>query len=158
MFYAARKTTDVASMLLVQAIANAPTRVVFRDPLPGTVIDVRNDGTRVLWVHEAVAGGHELLEIDADSGESRLIASANVSAAAYAADGRILVATDNGTETHVLVALDPTTRKVLAEYRQTSPPTAQVNSVVPSPRGDRVVIAIDPGCSVGWTAEFSVLP
>lgn len=146
MVYAARKTTDIASMLLVQAISRSAPRIIFRDPLPGTAIDVTSDGTRVLWVHEAVAGGHELLEIDVTTGESRLIASANVTTAAYAADGgRIFVGTDNGTETHVLVALDAKSRKVLAEYRETSPSTAQVNSVVPSPRGDRVAIAIDAG-------------
>jgi len=98
MVYAVRKTTDIASMLLVQSISPSPPRIVFRDPLPGTAIDVTSDGTRVLWVHEALTGGNELLEIEMMTGESRLIASANVTTAAYATDGaRIFVGTDNGT-------------------------------------------------------------
>jgi dipeptidyl aminopeptidase/acylaminoacyl peptidase len=146
MVYASRTPTVLASTLMVQTISPSAPRIVFRDPLAGWAVDVTSDGTRVLWVHEAVAGGRELFEIDVATGESRLIASPHVSAAAYAADGgRIFVGTDNGAETHVLVALDAKSRTVLAEYRQTSPSTAQVNSVVPSPRGDRVAIAIDAG-------------
>ena len=112
MLYGVRKTTDLASMLFVQSISPAAPRIVFRDPLPGWAMDVTGDGMRALWVHEAVGGGHELLEIDVTTGKSRLIASADVTAAAYAADGeRIFVGTDNGTETHVLVALDAKSRQ-----------------------------------------------
>jgi Tol biopolymer transport system component len=146
MFYGVRKTMDLASMLYVQSISPSAPRIVSRDPLPGWAMDVTGDGTRVLWIHEAVTGGHELLEIGVATGKSKLIASANVSSAAYAADGgRIFVGTDNGTETHVLLALDAKSLEAVAEYRQISRSTAEVSSVVPSPRGDRIAIAVGAG-------------
>jgi dipeptidyl aminopeptidase/acylaminoacyl peptidase len=150
MIYAARKATDYASMLLVQRLAPEEPRLVYRDPAPGTAIDVSRDGTRALWIREAATGGHELLEIDVASGTPRQISPlsgrADVTTAAYASDGkRLYEATDGGTEAHVVVALDLASLVQTAVYAQRDPGTAQVAAIVPSPAGDRVAIMVDAG-------------
>jgi dipeptidyl aminopeptidase/acylaminoacyl peptidase len=151
--YSARKTDDYASMIIVHPLdpGDGQPRVVYRDPGAGSAIDVSADGGRALWLRETTSGGHELAEIDLTSGRERRISPADgrpaeVSAAAYASDGkRVYVGTDGGGETHVLLALDLATLAPLAEYRQERPASAEVGSIVPSPRGDRVAITVDAG-------------
>lgn len=150
--YGARDSRDYKSMIIVQDISGGPARVAYRDPGPGTVIDVLPDASRALWYREATTGGHELLEIDLATGAARPISprdgtAAMVTCGAYSADGarRIFVATDNGTEHHVVVALDRETLAPLAVYHQDAPATAEVAAIVPSPRGDRVAIMVDAG-------------
>ena len=148
MIYAARTATDYASKIIVQE--GATTRIAYQDALPGTAIDASADGSHALFIREALAGGHELLEVDLASGAARMLAPrdgkpAEVTTGSYAPDGRIFVATDGGTEDHVVLALDPATLAILATYHQTNPTTAQVISIVPSPRGDRVAIMVDAG-------------
>ena len=109
------------------------------------------DGTHALWYREAASGGHELAEIDLTTGAARAISPvdgkpAMLTAGAYAADGSaIYVATDNGSETHVVVALDRETLAPRATYTQTSPATAEIAAIVPSPRGDVVAVMINAG-------------
>jgi dipeptidyl aminopeptidase/acylaminoacyl peptidase len=151
MIYAARTATDYASMVFVQELAgHAAPRLAYRDAQPGTAIDVSPDGTRALWIREAIAGGHELLEVELATGAARPLAPltgrADVTTAAYATDGtRVYVATDHGTEAHAVVALDLASRTEVASYPQRDPATAQIAAIVPSPRGDRVAIMIDAG-------------
>jgi len=109
--YGARDSRDYRSMIVVQDVSGGPARVAYRDPGPGTVIDVLPDAA--LWYREVTTGGHEILEIDLATGAARPISprdgtAAMVTYGAYSADGarRIFVATDNGTEDHVVVALD----------------------------------------------------
>lgn len=150
--YGARDSRDYKSMIVVQDLAGGPARVAYRDPGPGTVIDVLPDASRALWYREATTGGHELLEIDLATGAARSISPVDGTAAmvtygAYSADGarQIFVATDNGTEDHVVVALDRDTLAEVATYHQDAPATAEVAAIVPSPRGDRVAIMVDAG-------------
>lgn len=148
MVYGARKPTDYASMAIVQDLAGGAPRVVYRESGPGTIIDVRADASHALWFREAATGGHELAEIDLATGAARAIADepARLTAAAYATDGaRIYIATDHGSEAHVVEARDRATLAVRATYRQADPPTAEVTAIVPSPRGDRVAILVDAG-------------
>jgi dienelactone hydrolase len=160
MVYSARKRTDYTSMLFVQALppegraprpvgaspaAEARPKKVFSDPLPGTAVDVSPDGARALWVRETRGGGHEALEIDVRAGRAEPVAR-DVSAVAYSSDGaRIFVATESPSGEHALAAIDRATRAPLARYVQSSPATAAVRSIVPSPRGDRVAIGVDAG-------------
>ncbi|HEU5058559.1 MAG TPA: hypothetical protein VFU21_18630, partial [Kofleriaceae bacterium] len=151
MIFSARTHTDYASKILVQPLSPGEAKVVYRDPGPGTAVDVSPDGGRALWIREVSTGGHELLEVDLESGRARMVSPqggrpGDVSAAAYSADGsRILVATDGGGERQALWALDRATLALAAEYLQAAPATARVTAVVPSPRGDRVAILIDAG-------------
>jgi dipeptidyl aminopeptidase/acylaminoacyl peptidase len=145
MVYSARKRTDYTSKLFVQALPSGEPKQVFVDPLPGTAVDVSPDGARALWVHEARGGGHEAFEIELASGRATLL-SPDATAAAYASDGeRIFVATESADETHALLALDRASRATLRSYAQTSPATAAIRAIVPSPRGDRVAIEVDAG-------------
>jgi dipeptidyl aminopeptidase/acylaminoacyl peptidase len=91
-----------------------------------------------------------LLEIDVARGRARRVyppegKTAGISSASYSADGRrIFVATDEGTEMSVLLALDSKTGRETARYVNRSPPTAPMGAVV-SPANDRVVVGIDAG-------------
>jgi len=149
MVYGARKPTDYASMLVVQSLdRGGETRVAYRESGPGTIVDVLPDASHALWYREAATGGHELSEIDIAAGTARPIAheEALLTTGAYSADGtRIYIATDHGSETHVVEARDRTTLAVVATYVQTSPASAEIAAIVPSPRGDRVAIMVDAG-------------
>ena len=148
MVYGARKPTDYASMLVVQELGGGAPRVVYRESGPGTIVDVLPDASHALWFREAATGGHELLEIDLATGQARAIADkpAMLTTGAYSADGtRIYVATDNGTEAHVVMALDRATLAEVATYHQDAPATAEIAAIVASPRGDRVAIMVDAG-------------
>jgi dipeptidyl aminopeptidase/acylaminoacyl peptidase len=146
--YGARKPTDYASMLVVQELAGGTPRVAYRESGPGTIVDVLPDASHALWFREAATGGHELAEIDIATGQARPISDepAMLTTGAYAADGsRIYVATDHGSETHVVEARDRATLAVVATYRQDAPAAAEISAIVPSPRGDRVAIMVDAG-------------
>ncbi len=150
MIYGARDPDDYKSMIFVQDLAGGPARVAFRDPGAGTVIDVAPDASHALWFHEVKTGGHELQEVDLATGAARTISpregAAFLTYGAYSADGRVIyVATDNGTETHVVQALDRETLAERARYTQTAPASAEIIAIVPSPRGDRIAIMVDAG-------------
>jgi dipeptidyl aminopeptidase/acylaminoacyl peptidase len=151
MVYGARTTTDLRSMIVVQPLSGGEPRVVFRDSRPGTLLDVLPDSTAALWYREAPTGGHELLEVDLETGASRAISPRDgtaemLTAGAYAADGaRIYVATDHGTERHVVEAVDRASLAAVATYVQDAPATAEVASIVASPRGDRIAVMVDAG-------------
>ena len=146
MVYGARKSSDYKSMIVVQELTGAP-RVVYRDPGPGTVVDVLPDASRALWYREATTGGHELFEVDLATGAARPISDPEpqlLTTGAYGVDGSIYVATDHGSERHVVERLDRELR-VQATYTQADPETAEIASIVPSPAGDRVAVMIDAG-------------
>jgi dipeptidyl aminopeptidase/acylaminoacyl peptidase len=150
MVYGARDPADYKSMIVVQPIAGGPARVAFRDPGAGTVIDVSADASHALWFHEVASGGHELQEVELATGAARTISpragAALLTYGAYSADGKLIyVATDNGTETHVVQALDRETLAERASYTQIDPVSAEIAAIVPSPRGDRIAIMIDAG-------------
>jgi dipeptidyl aminopeptidase/acylaminoacyl peptidase len=145
--YGARKPTDYASMLVIQELGGTP-RVAYREAGPGTIVDVLPDASHALWFREASTGGHELAEIDIATGKARAISDepAMLTTGAYSADGtRIYVATDHGTETHVVEVRDRATLAVIATYVQDVPASAEIVAIVPSPRGDRVAIMVDAG-------------
>jgi dipeptidyl aminopeptidase/acylaminoacyl peptidase len=149
--YSGRMTSQPVAVLMMQELTGGMPRIVYRDRFAATALDVSPDGTAALWLREAKAGGHELFEVDLSTGESRLLCPldgkpARITAAAYAADPRaVLIATDFGTEVHSLIALDVKSLRVLAEYREKSPPSAAIGAIVPSPKGDRVAVMVDAG-------------
>lgn len=115
--YGARKSSDYKSMIVVQDLTGGAPRVVYRDSGAGTVLDVLPDASHALWFREAATGGHELLEVDLATGGARPISDPSpqmLTAGAYSADGaRIYVATDHGSERHVVEVLDRPSLRVL---------------------------------------------
>jgi len=55
------------------------------------------------------------------------------------------VAADDGADGELLFAIDAATGAITRQYRQSDPPTAAIGRVLVSPRGDRLVVAIDAG-------------
>jgi dipeptidyl aminopeptidase/acylaminoacyl peptidase len=150
MLYSARRTTSPASMLYVQSLLGGEPRLVYTHPSPGGLADAAPDGSRALFIDFISEDNNILLEVDVRNGQTRRVypperKTATISSANYSADGRrIFVATDEGTEASVLIALDGRTGRKVARYVNTSPPTAQMTAVI-SPANDRIVIGVDAG-------------
>lgn len=150
MLYSASRTTSPSAMLFVQSLTSGAPKLIYTSPSPGGLADVSPDGTRALFVEWHSADDLVLLEVAVGSGEARRVyptagRKAAVFSANYSADGRrIYVATDEGVESSVLLALDARTDRELARYVNDAPPTAPMNALV-SPAGDRVVVRVDAG-------------
>ncbi|HEU4727614.1 MAG TPA: prolyl oligopeptidase family serine peptidase, partial [Kofleriaceae bacterium] len=137
--------------LIGEYTREAGVRQLERDDRAATILDVLPDGSHALWYRVAPTGGHDLLEVDLATGAARAISprdgtAAMMTSGAYSADGSMIyVATDNGTETHVVEALDRATLAELARYTQEAPASAEVAAIAASPRGDRIAIMVDAG-------------
>jgi dipeptidyl aminopeptidase/acylaminoacyl peptidase len=150
MLYSASRLTSPESMLFVQTLSAGEPKLVYTNPRPGGLADAAPDGRRALFIDFVSASDLILLEVDVASGKARRVyppegKTAGISSASYSADGRrILVATDEGTEASVLLALDAKTGLEVARFVNASPPTAQINAVI-SPANDRIAVGIDAG-------------
>lgn len=146
--YSARKVHDLASMIVVHTLGSAP-RIAFRDTTAGAMVDVAPGGHTALWYREMPTGGHDILEIDLDTGAQRAVEPRDgrptmATAAAYSVDGtRIYVATDLGGEDQVVLALDQRSLAEVARYTQRDPRTASIASIAAG--GDRLAITINAG-------------
>lgn len=150
MLYSASRTTSPSSMLFVQSMSGGEPRLVYTNPRPGGLADVAPSGGRALFIDFRSASELVLLEVDVGTGKSRRIypaegKTAGISSASYSADGhRIFIATDEGREASILLALDARTGREVTRYVNASPATAQLFAVV-SPANDRVVVGVDAG-------------
>jgi dipeptidyl aminopeptidase/acylaminoacyl peptidase len=150
MLYSASRTTSPECLLFVQGVSGGEPRLVYTNPRPGGLADASPDGRRALFIDFISANNVVLLEVDVASGKPRRVyppqgKTVSISSTSYSADGRrIFIATDEGTEASVLLALDAKTGREAARYVNTSPPTAQINAVV-SPADDHIVVGIDAG-------------
>jgi dipeptidyl aminopeptidase/acylaminoacyl peptidase len=149
MFYSAARTTSPTVMLYRQRIDGGDPTLVYTHPNPGGLADVTPDAARALFVDWHSPDDVVLLEIDVAAGKPRRVypeegQKVGISSAAYSADGRrILVATDQGRESSVLLALDARTGAERARYVNATP-TASINVAV-SPANDRLALGIDAG-------------
>ena len=154
MVYSAASTAAKETPLFVQPIRGASTepKIVYTDPGSSLSADVNAAGTHALIIRWDSPSNHVLLDVELAKGTARRVypaegASAGVFAAMYSADGaRILVATDEGAkEGSALLALDARSFAVKRKYALTDPGTGTIQSIVVSPKGDRIVTAIDLG-------------
>jgi dipeptidyl aminopeptidase/acylaminoacyl peptidase len=149
MVYSKRRVTSPASTVLVQRVSGGPARTVYEDPGPVWAIDAAPDGGRALLVRLLSPSESVILELDLERGGTRRVYPPEgkkelVAAAAYSADGRtVFVATDGGGEVSALLALDAG-REVRARW-QADPPTAMIDQVLASPRGDLLAVRLDAG-------------
>jgi dipeptidyl aminopeptidase/acylaminoacyl peptidase len=150
MLYSASRTTSPSSMLFIQSLRGSAPRLIYKNPSPGGLSDVSADGSRALFVEWHSADDLVLLEVTVRSGKARRVypapgTKAAIFSANYSTDGRrIYVATDEGVESSVLLALDAWTNRELTRYVNDAPPAAPMNALV-SPTGDRVVVRVDAG-------------
>jgi len=149
--YAAHAVSDPTARVFVQRSDGAPPLEVYRDPQSGNVLDMAPDGKGILFNQWHSQSEQVLLEIDAATGKARRVypaegATAEVSAAAYSADGRrILVASAAEGAAPALAAIDRRSGRATARYREQAVPTGTIVGLEVSPTGDAVAIAIDAG-------------
>ncbi|MET0884858.1 MAG: prolyl oligopeptidase family serine peptidase [Mycetocola sp.] len=150
MLYSAGRTTSPSRMLFIQSIESGSPKMIYTNPNPGGLADVTSDAARALFYEYHSPDDVVLLDVEVRTGESRRIyppagKKSGISSAAYSPDGRrIYIATDQGTESSVLLALDARTRREVGRYVNNSPATAPMTVLV-SPIGDRVVVGVDAG-------------
>jgi dipeptidyl aminopeptidase/acylaminoacyl peptidase len=151
MFFTADKAEE-KEVHLYRAPVDKPgeATLVYTDPGPGGLAEVSRDGKQALIVRSQSLSDGELYLVDLKSGKAKLVyppagKKANVTSAAFSADGkRLLVTTDEGEERSVLLSLDRS-GKEKARYVETKPATAQLSSVWTSPRGDLLTVNVDAG-------------
>jgi dipeptidyl aminopeptidase/acylaminoacyl peptidase len=149
MVFDAARVTSPEAMIFRQPVEGGEAKLVFTNPHPGGLADVSSDGTRALFLDYVSDENQVILEVDLASGRPRRVfppegKAVSFTAASYSADGkRIFLATDEGKESSVLVALDAKSGDELARY-VSDPPTAPM-SVRVSPSGDRLAIGVDAG-------------
>jgi dipeptidyl aminopeptidase/acylaminoacyl peptidase len=150
-FYTARDTTSAETKLFVQKVAGGEPKVVYVDPSPAFGVDVSPDGKHALLLRSLSPSDQVVFDVDVAAGKAARVfpaegKRAGVQAASFSADGNaVLVATDEGGETHSVLALDEKTHAETARYTQKEPPTAHVDGIEVSPRGDLIVINVDAG-------------
>jgi len=152
MFYSARCTTDPTTRLFTQAVTGVggAARLIYTHPRPGTLADVAPDGSRALLMEWNSSDNIVLLEVAASGAPVRRVfpvegRRVTIWSASYSASGdRIYLGTDDGRENSLILALDASSGREVARYRNESPPTAVISALV-SPKGDTVVASIDAG-------------
>ena len=150
MLYSASRTTSPSSMLYVQSLTGGAPKLIYTNPNPGGLADAKPDGTRALFVEWHSPDDVALLEVTIKNGQARRVYPASgkkvgIFSANSSADGRLIyVATDEGVESSVLLALEVRTNREVARYVNDAPSTAPMNALV-SPSGDRVVVRVDAG-------------
>jgi dipeptidyl aminopeptidase/acylaminoacyl peptidase len=151
MFFTAGKAEDRDVKLYRGATdGSAPPKLVYTDPGPGALYAVSRDGKQALIARWQTLADGQLILVDVEAGTARQVyppadKQANIISAEFTADGkRILVSTDEGGETAVLLALDPDGRE-RARYVETRPKTAQMTGITVSPRGKLVAVLVDAG-------------
>lgn len=146
--YSQRQVKAPTSDVVVQKIGGEP-KVVYTDPGPSFVNDLTQDGKHALLLRMNSLSDMVLFDVDLASGKARRVYPAEgkhvaIHDASYSIDGkRIFVASDDGGEG--LYAIDAATGAVQQQYAQSDPPTAAVDNVTVSPRGDRIAVAIQMG-------------
>ena len=149
--YSANLVSERTARVFVQRADGSPAREVFRDPNSGTAIDMTPDGRHILFSQFRAQNERVLLEIDVASGKARRLYPAEgqsllLSSAAYSADGRrIFVAAAEAGRPAWLVTLNRRTGREVARYEETQAPTGTIEDLHVSPRGDRIVIAVNAG-------------
>jgi WD40-like Beta Propeller Repeat len=141
MIYTTHVSTSAASQLVVQPIAGerAEPKIVYEDPAPAFGADVTADGARALLLRWKSASDLVALEVETAGGKAavRLYppegTKANVSAAAYSADGKLVyLATDEGKESFALLAMDRKTFAVKARWAVDEPKSAAIGGLAVS--------------------------
>src|SRR5262245_14816960 len=126
LIYSARRRADKTFSVFVD------NKVVYTDPSPGFLHDVSLDGKRAVFVRLSSISDNTLFTLDLASGKATRLyppegKEVRIHDAALSRDGsRVYVATDEGSEREVLLALELKTGKEVARL-VSMPPTASVD-------------------------------
>jgi dipeptidyl aminopeptidase/acylaminoacyl peptidase len=150
-FYSARVPGEAATSIYALAVdGSAPERAIYRDDGAGFLVDVAPDGKRALFLQFRSHQDNVVLLVDVATGKAHTLhpasGSATVRAAAFSADGkRVFVATDDGGEQSLVVALDAKSGRELARHVESEATGAVGESISVAPTGDRIAVAFDAG-------------
>jgi dipeptidyl aminopeptidase/acylaminoacyl peptidase len=150
MYFTARKMSESRSTLYAASIQSPrPAKAIYTDELPCFLSDVDEGATRALCLQYPQRMENHLLVVDLASGDARKLwpkdARVSIFDAAFSADGeQIYVATDNGTEENVVLALDAKTGEQRAHYGAT-PSTAMVGGITVAKHGNLIGLSITAG-------------
>jgi dipeptidyl aminopeptidase/acylaminoacyl peptidase len=152
MIYGKRTVKSPASTIVVAKVSGGEARTVYQDAAPIFVADATADGSRALLLRLVSPSEQILFELNLDlgNGSARRFwppegTKEAIGSAAYSPDGRtIYLATDQGGEQSALLAVDEASGKISARFSP-DPKTATLDAIVPSPRGDVVVVHVDAG-------------
>ncbi|MEJ7599484.1 MAG: prolyl oligopeptidase family serine peptidase [Kofleriaceae bacterium] len=149
-YYSARDPAATAWAIYEARLdASQPPHELYREPSNGLLLDVRRDGKVGLIQHFRTWSDRMLLSVDLERRSTKRLypptdRETSIYAAGFAADGRVIVATDGGAEQALVLALDPATGRELAQYAA-KPATARIDGMVIAPRGDVIALTLDAG-------------
>jgi dipeptidyl aminopeptidase/acylaminoacyl peptidase len=152
-FFSGRKLADPASSLYSQAVTGGGTpRRVYGEAVPGSLLDVSDDGKQALWLRFLSFSEGYVLVVDVASGSARLLYppagnKARVLSASFGPDGkRVFIASDDaGGAQNIVVSVDAASGKELARHVERRPATALVQYACPAPQGDRLLVGVTAG-------------
>ncbi len=153
MLYSARDVSESKTHCFAQDISGTEPREFYVDPQPGALIGATPDGAQALFIRERSASDLVLFRVDTDGGKATQVypppnKTAGITDAAYSADGkRVFVATDEGGQSSSVLMLEPTANSgvLSARYKEETPASASIQSIVVSPKDDRIAISVDAG-------------
>ena len=152
MVYTARAAKEKEARLYVQPLEpGAPAKLVYTDTGSAFLLDVSPDGKNALMLRALSSSSTVALVVDLATGAARKVyplgtKEENVRNVGYSPDGRrILLTTDEGGESAIVIALDATTLIELARYVETKPATAGIAELAVPRKGDRLALVIDAG-------------
>jgi dipeptidyl aminopeptidase/acylaminoacyl peptidase len=147
LFFSARKMSEARSTVYsASAKAASEPKAIYSDEKPAFLVDVSADGASALVVQYPSRSENYLLRIDVASGKAqRLFPSQGkvaIEDAKFARDGeRVFVATDNGGEQALVLALDAETGNKLAEHA-IAPPTSSFQGLVVAKQGGTLAVSL----------------
>lgn len=148
LIFSARDRGDGRTSVLEVSTERArPARTLYRDPGAGFLLDVSPDGALGLFSRFGTHQEQELLLLDFATGAATSLyprrGEATIGAAAFAGD-RVLVMTDGGGESSLVLALDRAGSEV-ARFVEQAPRTAVGERLVVAGDGETVAAGFDAG-------------
>ncbi|MHB1844375.1 MAG: S9 family peptidase [Deltaproteobacteria bacterium] len=152
MVYSAQRAGKVGTEILSQPADRLSTpRVLYQEPHSSWLTDVSRDGRWALLVRLVSQSQTQLLLIDLATGVGRALYPAadriaRVNDARFSADGSLVyVATDDGGDLGLVLAIERSTSRERARYTEREPPTAVPEGLALSDDGASLAVVCDAG-------------
>jgi dipeptidyl aminopeptidase/acylaminoacyl peptidase len=149
--YSAHASTEQAARIFVQDAGGGAPKMILRDEQAGSVVDFAPDGTRILFQRALSDDAQQLLEIEVATGTSKQLyppdgKTARIPDASYSADGkRVFVIVQELDRPSRMIAIDRAKIREVARYEEVIAKAGSISGINVSPKGDRLVIAVDAG-------------
>ncbi|MFO0574286.1 MAG: prolyl oligopeptidase family serine peptidase [Polyangia bacterium] len=155
LFYSARHPSSAATTVYTQsALTSTQPEVLYTDQAPGELACISRDGRLGIFVRQNAIDDAQVLAIELATKHVRQLYPAPGAATRKVGiyglhctpdASRIYVATDGGGEDGLILLLDRETGKERARYRETDPPTAQLQDVIVSANGQTLAVKVNAG-------------